>query len=227
MNADLATLTYLNNSPFDDTIDVAVSDGRGGTDHREISVGDNVAPVITSPDALTFTSSVGGSITNVVNVSDSDALIANELFHVTLSDNIGQLSASGGGTSGSGTNVLTIVGSLSQVNFDLAHLGYLSTGVGLDPITISTDDGRNATDERSINVDVLDIPPVTTVPSGVQSIRSTVPTEISGISITDADAVAGDETIVVTLTDTQGSLSVDAGVSGAGGTIKITPPEPH
>ena len=63
-----------------------------------------------------------------------------ETFTVTLADTNGVLSASGSGVSGAGTTSLTITGSLTQVNADLATLTDTDGVTGSDTITLNASD---------------------------------------------------------------------------------------
>ncbi len=68
------------------------------------------------------------------------ASVAAETFTVTLADTNGLLSATGTGVTGSGTNSLTITGSLATVNGDLATLSDTDATTPSDTITLNAVD---------------------------------------------------------------------------------------
>ncbi len=223
VNADLSTLRYLDNSFGSDSIDIAVTDGRGGGDNRSIDVAVNAPPVTTVPGAQTVQPNVVTAIFGVT-VINADAASAGEIVTVTLTDAVGALSANrfvrggvGSAIIGSGTTELTIAGTLAQVNADLSTLTYLGNSFGTDSIDVATSDGRGGSDDHHIAVGI-NAPPVTTVP-GAQTVQSGVRSAIDGISVADADAFGPLETITVTLTDAAGALVANKSGSGGGGTI--------
>jgi hypothetical protein len=224
VNADLSTVTDLENAAGTDTILVATNDGRGGSDSHQIAVAINAPPVTTVPGAQSVPAGVASPIAGV-SVADADAVSAGETITVVLSDTSGQLSANsgapgGGGTiGGAGTTGLTISGTLDQVNADLSTLTYLANTGGTDAITLATGDGRGGSDSQQIAVTATaNAPPVTDVP-GPQLAQAGVVTPIPGISVADADAIGAGETITVVLNDITGQLAANAVSSGGGGTI--------
>lgn len=117
------------------------SDGNGGTD---ITLVANAAPTISAPTTLTMTA---GSVSPVagISVSDTDAAASNETLTVVLTDTAGRLSATnsaGGTVTGATTAKLTIVGTLAQVDGDLATLTDRIGKAGADTITITASDGN-------------------------------------------------------------------------------------
>ena len=105
---------------------------------QTIAVTASGLPVITAPSTATVALNQATKITGV-SLSENGST-SDESFTVTLSDGHGKLSATtsaeggGGSISGSGTTSLTITGSLSQVNADLATLSDTdpSSGFGHD-----------------------------------------------------------------------------------------------
>ncbi len=227
VNLELATLTYFAGATGSDSIDIVAKDGRGGSDSHSIGVtvaAFNAPPVTTVPGPQTISPNVVSKITGV-GVADADAVSAAETITVKLTDGAGALAVNSGATdggtiTGENTTVLTISGTLGQVNAYLATLTDTNSSVGGDPITVVTDDGRGASDTRMIGVTVIvagDAPPITTVP-GAQTVVQSIETKITGVSVADADAVSAAETITVKLTDGAGALAVNPGATG-GGTI--------
>ena len=161
VNADLTTLDYIANGVGTDSIDVATSDGRGGSNDQQIAVSINAPPVTTVPGAQIIDLNGGSNLTPIpsVSVADADAVSASETITVSLSDTTGLLSvdngAGGGGTiTGSGTTGLTIEGTLAQVNADLSTLAYVANGFGADSIEVVTSDGRGGSDSPTIGITV-------------------------------------------------------------------------
>jgi hypothetical protein len=110
--------------------------------------------VVTVPAAQKATSATPLVITGV-SIADADANVAGQTITATLTDTVGALSVgnSGGGTvTGSGSASVSIVGTLAQVNADLATLSYLSGTVGSDSIKLAANDGDGGTGSKSIAV---------------------------------------------------------------------------
>jgi hypothetical protein len=98
---------------------------------------------ITGPAAATVGQGQATAISGV-NLSESGNT-AGETFTVTLADANGALSATGSGVSGDGTTSLTITGSLTQVNSDLATLTDTDATTPSDTITLNASDSLGNT----------------------------------------------------------------------------------
>jgi hypothetical protein len=146
VNADLATLKVTDSTLPSDTITVTSSDSRTG-DGAPVTIGVsvNTPPSIAAPSSATVTEGTATPITGVSLAETGNT--TGETFTATLSDANGLLSATGTGVSGSGTTMLTITGSLSQVNADLATLQDTDSTLPSDTITIKASDslGNSAT----------------------------------------------------------------------------------
>jgi len=96
VNADLATLTYLSNTPGTDAIHLNAVDSLGSTTLQAavpVTVVPVVPPVITVPtDATIVKPGVTTSIASVT-IGDTDAVIPGEIVTVALHDSVGLLSA--------------------------------------------------------------------------------------------------------------------------------------
>ncbi len=127
--------------------------GNTGASTPVVFILDTVPPIIAAPTATTVQQ---GQATPISGVSLSDAEgFAGEAYSVTLSDANGVLAASGSGVSGSGTTSLTISGSLSQVNADLATLTDTDASSTADTIKISASDNfGNPATQQSIAITV-------------------------------------------------------------------------
>ena len=173
-------------------------------------------PAITVPGAKVIgvghPSSIGRISLSLIGPSTKG-----ETYTVVLKDTNGLLSATGAGVTGSGTNTLTITGTLSVVNSDLASLLDTNSLVGKDTIKISATDslGETAT-AKSVVVTVNGLP-VIAAPSTVTAPHGKA-TAITGVSLSEPGNTSG-ETFTVTLTDTNGLLSAKGkGITGSGTT---------
>jgi len=179
VNADLATLKDTDSTATPpgtpETITVTATDGFGNSAASQIfDVTVNTAPILTTP-AQTIDVDLTDPITGVVVTETGNT--AGEVFTVTLSDSNGDLSANmsapgGGGTiNGSGTTSLTIMGTLVQVNADLATLTDTDGTRGSDPITLTAKDSFGNTATQQIAVTVID---TTTVSETVSALSAAI-----------------------------------------------------
>ncbi len=96
------------------------------------------APTLTAPPTATINQGAPALITPVILTETGN--VVGETFTVTLTDTNGLLSATGTGVTGSGTNSLTITGSLATVNSDLATLTDTDATTPSDTITLNAVD---------------------------------------------------------------------------------------
>ena len=122
----------------------------GNSAASTISVNATSLPVITAPPSVVLGVGHTAAITGV-SLAEAGA-IAGETFTVKLTDAHGLLSATGTGVSGSGSDALTISGTLAQVNADLATLKDFDATVGSDTISLGVTDslGKSAASAISI-----------------------------------------------------------------------------
>jgi hypothetical protein len=251
-----ATISYLINSdtpPASDTLTLSINDGGNTGAGGPLAANDtatiNIAAVNDAPSATIAPASYAA--TEQVNltlhgtglsVGDVDAGGAN--VTATLSVVSGTLTVGAGTTGvvvvGSGSNSVTLTGTLVQINDLLAGnltatIAYLinsDTPPASDTLTLSIDDGGNtgaggplsANDTATINITATNDAPVNTVP-GAGAALEDVPTAVTGISIADADAGAG--SVLVTLSVPSGTLAAASGggvvVGGSGsGALTLT-----
>ena len=195
-------------------LDVVVSFTDGGVNEQMTALGGTVAalvPVITA--ASTQTIGVGQD-TTISGISLAETgNTTGETFTVVLSDTNGVLSATavGDGDTVTSTNsgtTLTITGSLSDVNADLATLTDNNGTPGSDPITITaTDSFNNTAASQTTTVTVADLPVIAA--ASTQTIGVGQDTTISGISLAETGNTTG-ETFTVVLSDANGVLSATA-----------------
>ena len=168
-----------------------------------------------------------------LSISDADAGSATNVT-TTLSVAHGTLtvsSAGGASVSGSGTNSVTLTGSIAQINATLAaanNVIYRGTSDfnGSDALTITTNDHGNTgidpglsgaanseqdTDTVSITVTAVNDAPVATITpvSYAATEQTAVSLKNNGLAISDADA--GSSSMTVTLAVTEGTLAITAG----------------
>jgi hypothetical protein len=230
---NLTSLTYQGYTPY--TFDVTASgtsadlqftaNGGGGTLYLDdVSVEPVLsAPAITVPGSQTIASGEPTALSSAVGLAETGS-IGGESFTVTLTDTYGQLSATAVGdgdtVSGSGTTSLTITGSSSDVNTDLATLTDTDATVGSDTITLNATDsfGDSAT-EQTIAVTVGSSggggpsPPV----APDVSLSANVPTGYASGMFVAYDSDGDSVTITgATVAGTFGTISVEDDGNGNG-----------
>jgi VCBS repeat-containing protein len=193
----------------------------------------NDAPVNTVPGAQTVAedSTLVFSSGNANQLSIADVDAASGIAQVTLSVTNGALSLSGVGglifSTGDGSADATMVftGTLADVNAALNGLTFtpIANFSGVALLTLTTDDQGNTgtggalndSDSVSISVTAVNDAPVNTVP-GAQGTNQDTPLVFStanGNALAVSDADAGLSTLEVTLTATNGTVTL----SGLGG----------
>ncbi|MDB5335317.1 MAG: hypothetical protein JWN70_936 [Planctomycetaceae bacterium] len=252
------TLTYLNSSDTpaaSDTLTLAVSDlgntGTGGvltgSDMASITItAVNDAPTATIVPASYSLSEQATLILHGTGLSIADVDAGSGTVQATVSVIAGTLTAAAGTTgvsvSGSGTNSITLSGTLSQINNLLAgnlsatltYVDNSNTPGASDTLTLAVSDLGNtgtggastASDSATITVSsVNDAPTATIVPvSYAVNEQTTLTLHGTGISIADVDAGSG--TVQATVSVISGTLTASAGTSGVSvsgsGTSTIT-----
>ncbi len=213
----------------------------GGVDTTTLSVvtlltieAVNDTPAITAPPSLNVTEDVTSAITGI-SFSDVDA--GSSSVTATFSVPSGSLAATSGGgvtVSGSGTGTLTLSGSVSNLNTFISgsNLTFttashatsnvtLTVGIndggntGTDPGLTGTSSNEIASTTVTLQVGAVNDAPVNTVPSAQSVPMDTGLTfsSANGNLISIADLDAGSSAVEVTLTATQGTLSL-SGTSG-------------
>jgi hypothetical protein len=174
-----------------------------------------------------------GSVTAVEGVSTAiggvqviDDGFNGETFQTTITaqGNLSASSASGATVSGSGTQDLTITGTLSQVNGALATLSYdNSTGHGTDSVTVTTADLTDqSSSSKSFTINVDDDVSLNLPASFTISPPGAIP--LFGAQMVTDDGLSN-ETFTTTVTATTGtfSTSIDFGaVLSGSGTSSVT-----
>ena len=224
---DLGGLTDNDASTADDTIKITASDGFGNAatpSSIAVSVTPRAkpgTPSISAPAAAQFglLDEPGG----IAGVSVAETNPANnEIFTVTLTDTVGGLSTTKteGTVTGENSHALKIVGTLAQVDDDLATLTYGGLAGGTDTIKINAGDslGGTATTTSiavSYNGDIdVSLPPAA---GYVQNQASA----FQGLEISETGNTTG-ETFRVTLQALDGDLTTSGGQGTISGNGKST-----
>jgi hypothetical protein len=165
--AELATLTYTGGATgakptLTDTLTMTAGATTGGSYSLTTTITvDHLPPVTTAPATATVASGKATAITGI-SVADADPTAGTSTFTVTLTDKVGVLSAiaaTGGRVTGSDTKSLTLSGSLTAVDKELASLTYTGSLsgrelVGGDTITVKTSDGHGDSNTQTIAVTI-------------------------------------------------------------------------
>jgi VCBS repeat-containing protein len=188
VSSDLATLTDTNGTVGSDPITLTANDSRGNSAALQtVSVTVNDVPVITVPsEAQTIGVSEATKISGI-HLSETGNT-SGRIFTVTLTDSHGVLSANTVGDGDmaivSGTT-LTITGSLSDVNSDLATLTDTNGTVGPDPITLTATDslGSSAAQQTlAVTIQPAVVPATTlTFDNLPLSVESSIPNGYGGL----------------------------------------------
>jgi hypothetical protein len=197
INAELATLSYTAGSSGGNdvmTVDVWDQAGLEGTKSFDIAVAAAAStsisttsqaappagPVITAPSSDHV---VAGSTTAITGISIADAFAAGNPGTLALNVSAGSgfvtvTNTSGAKVTGSGTHALTVTGTLAQINADLAHLVYTTTGgTGSDSVLVDIWDQAGIEASKSIAMTVTAVTP------------PRLPVPLITIAATDADPV--------------------------------------
>ena len=165
VNAELTTLTYTpSGSLLTESMTIAVSGGGlSGSRAVPISVVPSVA--ISAPAASQVGNNVVAPIRGVV-IADSYASGGTIQMRITVSDLYGALAmvnAAGAALPGSGTHTITLTGTLTTVNAELATLTYTGPSYPAgDTITIAATDADGGSATGTISVPVASGPALST-----------------------------------------------------------------
>ncbi|PAU65348.1 DUF4347 domain-containing protein, partial [Pseudomonas indica] len=219
--AALRSVTYSNTSDLPNTstrtVSIVVNDGTSdsNTATKQVSVtATNDAPVITAPASRTVIEDVASALTGI-SFSDVDA--GSSSVTVTFSVPSGSLSAtSGGGVIVGGTSsALTLTGSIANINAFIAASSLTFTtaanATSNVTLTVGINDGGNTgsggaqTDSRTVTLQVVAVndAPVINAPASI-NVNEDVTTVLTGITVSDVDAGAGE--IEATISVSSGTL---------------------
>ncbi|MGI0487175.1 cadherin-like domain-containing protein [Pantanalinema rosaneae CENA516] len=175
----------------------------------------NDAPTLTVPGAQTVDEDTNLTITGV-SVTDIDAGTSPIRVNLTVTNGVLNVSSLPGLTiTGNNSRIVSITGSVDNVNTALGNFNYLGNANfnGTDTLTIVANDNGNtgnggaltATQTIGITVNAINDAPLLTVPTSLTVAEDTNLT-LSGITITDVDS--GASTIEIALTATQGTITL-------------------
>ncbi|TRO42173.1 DUF4347 domain-containing protein [Pseudomonas sp. ALS1131] len=209
--------TTAANATANVTLSIGINDGSAANDSRTVALqvtAVNDAPSITAPPFIDVTEDVGSALTSI-SFADPDA--GSNTVTATFSVPSGTLSATSSGsvTVWGTSSALTLSGSLAHLNAFIAA-GQLSFQTAANAtanvvLSISINDGA-LTDSTTLTLAVTAVndAPVNNVP-GAQTAQQNIALGFNtangnAISITDVDA--GNGLMTVTLTATNGTLSL-------------------
>jgi hypothetical protein len=205
----------------------------------------NDAPVATiTPTTYSATEQVALSLkNNGLAVSDVDGNSGSETVTLSVTEGILNVTTggSGAGVAGSGTNSVTITGTIAQINALLntdgtstvSYNDNTDTPSASATLTLTIHDNGNtgggdlsANDTASINITAVNDTPNAVLGTDPYAATENVALDIknTGMSVSDVDALGAAE--VATLSVTQGVLDITAGTSGVtvgtNGTSSVT-----
>ena len=245
-----ATVTYLDNTDTPSatvTLTLTVNDngltGTGGPLSASDTATINITAVDDAPVATITPTSYGPvneqtSLTlhgTGLSISDVDA--GSGSLTVTLSVTEGTLNVTGGstgaGVSASGSSLVTITGTQTQINNLLAgnggatvtYLDNTDTPSATVTLTLTVNDNGltgtggplSASDTATINITAVDDAPVATItPTSYGPVNEQTSLTLHGTGLSISDVDAGSGSLTVTLSVTEGTLNVTGGSTGAG-----------
>jgi serralysin len=183
-------------------------------------------PSITLPASESVTT---GSTTAITGVSITDAFAASNPGSLALnvsgdSGEISMTGANGAALPGSGTDSISVSGTLAQINAWLATLTYTAvSGAGYDSISIDVWDqaGLEADQSVSVTIAAAATPPTDPPPAGPsialpasESVYAGSTTDISGVAVTDAFAASNPGSMVLNVSAGTGDIAM-TGANGA------------
>jgi hypothetical protein len=241
-----ATASYILNDdapPATDSLTLSVNDGgnagSGGALSASITRTISIAAVNDAPMATIVPASYAATEQTMLDLAGTGLSIADVdagtgSVTATISVVSGTLTVTSGTTgvsiSGSGTNVVTLSGTVAQVNNLLAgNLGATATYVinadvppATDSLTLSVDDGGNAGSGGALTASLTrtiaiaaanDAPTVTIVAASYAATEQTA-LDLAGTGLSIADVDAGGSSVTATLSVVSGTLTVGAGTTG-------------
>ena len=239
LNSTLGTLIYQGNLNFSgaDTLTVRSTDSGGLFDQDTVNI--TVAPVDDAPTAtitpLTYAATEQTTLTLAgtgLSIADVDAGAA--AVRATLSVVSGTLTVTAGATgvtvTGSGSNSVTLDGTLAQINNLLAgnagatasYIINSDTPPASDTLTLLANDLGNTgsggpltgSDTATINITAVDDAPTATITPLTYAATEQTTLTLAGTGLSIADVDAGAAAVRATLSVVSGTLTVTAGATG-------------
>ncbi len=239
INATVASLTYRGNLNYTgpDTLTVTATDAGSLTDVDTATI--NITAVDDAPTAtitpLTYAATEQTTLTLAgtgLSIADVDAGAA--AVRATLSVVSGTLTVTAGATgvtvTGSGSNSVTLDGTLAQINNLLAgnagatasYIINSDTPPASDTLTLLANDLGNTgaggpltgSDTATINITAVDDAPTATITPLTYAATEQTTLTLAGTGLSIADVDAGAAAVRATLSVVSGTLTVTAGATG-------------
>ena len=175
LNAALLSLSYASNAGYSgfDTLSLTDEDTQlGTTGTASVSIfNENLAPTVTGPASVIVAENNPFAFTgtNVISVSDPSGS-SEQMKLSVLSGSLNVTTTTGLTVSGNGTSLLTLTGSLSSLNTDLATLHFTPTTgyTGADTLSLSDEDqAAGLTGSLNVSIAVNPLAPTIAAPSSV------------------------------------------------------------
>ena len=245
----LRSVTYENtsddSSALTRTVSFTVSDGESesNTQTRDINITVvNDAPVIAAieADALVYTENDPAvAVTSTLTIDDLDdedigsAVVAIDASDYVEGEDVLAFATQGtiSGTWNATTGELVLTGIATKAQYETALRSVTYENTSDDPsaltravsFTVSDGDSESNTQTRDINITAVNDAPATTVPATV-TVAEETSTTLTGVSVADVDAVDGDITTRLQVTD--GVLNIAPGsaniITGTNNSADIT-----
>ncbi len=240
------TASYIMNSdtpPASDTLSLNVNDGgntgSGGAQIGSASVAINIGAVNDAPTATITPASYAATeqvalVLHGTGLSITDPDAGGADITATLSVVSGALTVTAGTTGvtigGSGTDSVTLTGTLVQINDLLAgNLGATAAYImssdapaTADTLTLSVNDGGNSgsggalsgSDSATINISAVNDAPEATIGATSYVAAEQIPLVLSGTGLSIADVDAGTTSVTAMVSVVSGTLTATAGGTG-------------
>ena len=231
LNADLPSLTYTPTSSYNGSDTLNLTD-KNTADNLTATASVLITVVPFSP-SITAPAGVSVAQNSSVTFTDGSAISVTDLGgtaeQLTLSVNEGTLglgTTTGLTVTGNGTALMSLTGSLSSLDSDLASLTYTPTAgySGRDTLSLSDKDtGDSLTATASVPITISPLAPSITAPSSVSVNEDGSLTFSGGNAITVSDPSGASEQLTLTVDRGTLSLGTTTGltVTGSGTTSMI------
>ena len=218
INAELANLSLTGST--NDILTLTAADGLGGSVIANLAIDANLPGTINGLSA--FITPIGTATPlPALSITDPYAAAADTTVTLAITDQFGTLTSNlitGATIQGSGSTILTLTGTVQQINNALTGLSYTppATGITLDPLTLTLTDASGHTTTATIDA-LAALPPPITAPTTI-AVGSAIETPIDGLTIATGLDQSVATPISVTLADTTGLLGITEanGVTYAG-----------
>ena len=219
VNQELASLRDTpQGAGLSDNLSISATDSALQTGSATVTVAINQPPTLALPS---FALEAPGTAEPLAGISVAD-LSSGETLTAVLIDTAGLLSATASGAgavSGSDSTHLTLTGSLTELNAELANLTFDGNAGDTLSITVNDDHGLSASGTLAVEVSA---PPTLTTPTGSVTEFNSAAASFSGVSLTAPTNAPADFQTTVTVQSGLGTLATTptGGVMASGGGTK-------